>query len=280
MDNRAIGVFDSGLGGLTAVHALRQLLPQEDVVYFGDTGRIPYGTRSAETIIKYAGQDLRFLMGHRLKCVVVACGTVSSVALPNLQRMTDLPVLGVIRSTVDAAIQATKNGRIGVIGTNATIRSQTYQNGLAAGDAALTVFSKACPLLVSMVEDGRFRPGARVTEMLVEEYVTPLLRQGIDTLILGCTHYPLFYDLVSELLDYKVTLIDAGAAAAGEVQAALYELGLAAEEGRVGATRYLVTDSVDGFVEVADHFLQDKIAGSIEQVDIEEIENPPETERR
>ena len=127
MDSRAIGVFDSGLGGLTAVSALRELLPGEDVVYFGDTGRVPYGTRSAETIFRYAAQDVRFLLGHELKCIVVACGTVSSVALPRLLEMTDIPILGVIEPAVRAAVRATKNGRIGVVGTSATIRSGTYR---------------------------------------------------------------------------------------------------------------------------------------------------------
>ena len=269
MDNRAIGVFDSGLGGLTAVHALRRLLPEEDVVYFGDTGRIPYGTRSAETIIKYARQDLRFLMDHQLKCVVVACGTVSSVALPELRSMTDLPVLGVIRSTVDAAVQATDNGRIGVIGTNATIRSGTYQRGLAEANASLTVVPKACPLLVSLVEDGRFLPGERVAELLVEEYVTPLLEQGIDTLILGCTHYPLMTQIFRNLCGGGVTLIDPGFETVRDLRRLLRKSDQLGGLGEQGLERYFVSDSTESFLQYAGMFLGGPVSGPVERIDIE-----------
>ena len=210
MDSRAIGVFDSGLGGLTAVSALRELLPGEDVDYFGDTGRVPYGTRSAETIFRYAAQDVRFLLGHELKCIVVACGTVSSVALPRLLEMTDIPILGVIEPAVRAAVRATKNGRIGVVGTSATIRSGTYREGLLAANPGLEIISKPCPLLVPQVEDGRFSEGCTVTELLVEEYVSPLLKQNIDTLILGCTHYPLLTGIFSKLCGPDVALINPG----------------------------------------------------------------------
>ena len=269
MDNRAIGVFDSGLGGLTAVQALRRLLPDEDVVYFGDTGRVPYGTRSAETILRYALQDLRFLMAHSLKCVVVACGTVSSVALPQLQQAVQAPVLGVIDSTVRAAAAATRNGRVGVIGTNATIRSETFQRGLLAINPELLVPARACPLLVPLVEDGRFAPGATVTELLVQEYVAPLLAQDIDTLILGCTHYPLLTDIFRAACGPPVALIDPGHETVRDLRALLQETGGLREAGTPGTERYYVSDSAQNFLQHAGMFLGGPVQGEATRVDIE-----------
>ncbi len=269
MDSRAIGVFDSGLGGLTAVSALRELLPQEDVVYFGDTGRVPYGTRSAQTIFRYAAQDVRFLLGHDIKCIVVACGTVSSVALPKLLELTDVPILGVIDPAVRAAVRATKNGRIGVVGTSATIRSGTYREGLLAANAHLEIISKPCPLLVPLVEDGRFFEGSAVTELLVEEYLTPLLRQDIDTLILGCTHYPLLTGIFSKLCGPNVTLINPGHEAIASLKT-LLEKGDALRGGDAPADeQYYVSDSEQQFLQYAEMFLRGQVQGRVQRIDIE-----------
>ena len=269
MDSRAIGVFDSGLGGLTAVSALRELLPGEDVVYFGDTGRVPYGTRSAETIFRYAAQDVRFLLGHELKCIVVACGTVSSVALPRLLEMTDIPILGVIEPAVRAAVRATKNGRIGVVGTSATIRSGTYREGLLAANPGLEIISKPCPLLVPLVEDGRFSEGFTVTELLVEEYVSPLLKQNIDTLILGCTHYPLLTGIFSKLCGPDVALINPGYEAVSALRELLSENDALRGGGPACGEHYYVSDSEQQFLQYAEMFLRGPVHGQVQRIDIE-----------
>ena len=253
MDSRAIGVFDSGLGGLTAVSALRELLPGEDVVYFGDTGRVPYGTRSAETIFRYAAQDVRFLLGHELKCIVVACGTVSSVALPQLLEMTDIPILGVIEPAVRAAVRATKNGRIGVVGTSATIRSGTYREGLLAANPGLEIISKPCPLLVP----------------LVEEYVSPLLKQNIDTLILGCTHYPLLTGIFSKLCGPDVALINPGYEAVSALRELLSENDALRGGGPACGEHYYVSDSEQQFLQYAEMFLRGPVHGQVQRIDIE-----------
>ncbi|MBQ2697139.1 MAG: glutamate racemase [Clostridia bacterium] len=268
MDDRAIGVFDSGLGGLTAVAALRELLPDEDVVYFGDTGRVPYGTRSVETIERYAAQDVRFLLGEDIKCIVVACGTVSSVALPGLFHLTEVPVLGVIDAAVEAAAAATRSGRIGVVGTNATIKSGTYRRGLLEKDSALQVVSQPCPLLVPVVEDGRFAPGSRIAELLVEEYVAPLLQQEVDTIILGCTHYPLLAAIFRQVCGEGVTLIDPGYETIRKLSSLLTRLDMKkGSEGR--REQYYVSDSEQQFLQLAEMFLGGRVAGRVQRVDIE-----------
>ncbi|MBQ6000443.1 MAG: glutamate racemase [Clostridia bacterium] len=269
MDNRAIGVFDSGLGGLTAVSALRELLPNENIVYFGDTGRVPYGTRSAETIWRYAAQDVRFLLGQDIKCIVVACGTVSSVAFPKLHELTELPILGVISPTVKAAVRASRNRRIGVVGTNATIRSDTYRRGLLEEDPSIQVLSKPCSLLVPLVEDGRFSPGCTVTEMMVQEYVSPLLEQKIDTLILGCTHYPLLTDIFHELCGDSVSLINPGYETVLALRQLLLEQNALREDPSPSSERYYVSDSEQQFLQYAEMFLQNRVRGPVQRIDIE-----------
>ena len=191
MDNRPIGVFDSGVGGLTAVRRLHEILPHEDIIYFGDTGRVPYGTRSAETILKYTRQDVRFLRKFDIKAIVVACNTVSATALDIVANETDVPMIGVVWPACAAARAATKTGRIGVIGTPATVRSGVYDRMLKAADPNLAVFMQPCPLLVPLVENGRVHCGDIVAETVVREYLAPIKAQNVDTLILACTHYPL-----------------------------------------------------------------------------------------
>ena len=191
MDRRPIGVFDSGLGGLTAVRSLRSILPGENLVYFGDTARVPYGGRSPETILKYARQDVRFLRTFDLKAILIACGTVTSTSLEQLRRENDLPMLGVVEPSCRAALAATRNRRVGIIATQASVRSGAYERTLRALAPEVTVLQQACPLFVPLAEEGRTRPGDIVIETVAREYLAPLRGQGIDTLILGCTHYPL-----------------------------------------------------------------------------------------
>lgn len=268
MDIRPIGVFDSGLGGLTAVRELRRLLPGEDIVYFGDTGRVPYGSRSKEAIIKYARQDVAFLNTFELKAIVIACGTVSTTALEVLRGENRIPVLGVVEPAAQAAAQASGNGKIGLIGTEASIRSGAYERALARLRPESQVFPKACPLFVPLVENGRFRPGDPVAELVVAEYLTPLKQAGIDTLVMGCTHYPLLRSAVASFLGPQVTLIDAGGACARQVAQLLRTSDALNGQASGGRRRYFVSDSVDGFARLASLFLGEDVAEQVEQVDI------------
>lgn len=262
MDNRAIGVFDSGLGGLTAVRRLHEIMPHESIIYFGDTGRVPYGTRSPETILKYARQDVTFLRSFDLKAIVVACNTVSAVALETVARENNVPMIGVVEPACRKALTVTKNGRVGVIGTAATIRSGAYERMLHAARPDLHLFTRACPLFVPLVENGRVQRGDLVAQTVVAEYLDKLRRDGIDTLILGCTHYPLLGGLIADFMGRDVTLIDSGAAAAEQAR-----LLLTPAEG-VGATRYFVSDDPASFDTLASLFLSHEPKAPAELVEI------------
>lgn len=275
MDNRPIGVFDSGVGGLTTVKELHKILPGEDIFYFGDTGRVPYGTRSREIIRKYAEQDIRFMMKHNVKAVIAACGTVSANFHEKDVRALglDAPYITIVQPATRTACALSAQGRIGVIATPAAIRSGAYGKAVRGISPAMKVLGNACPLLVPLAENGMTAPDNQIARLTVEMYLAPLVAENIDTLIMGCTHYPLFYDLINDVLDYKVTLIDAGATAAKEMQVTLHEQGLLAEEGRAGETRYCVTDSAESFAEVAKTFLGEELTGKVRHVDIQEVEN-------
>ncbi|MCL2546946.1 MAG: glutamate racemase [Oscillospiraceae bacterium] len=253
MDNRAIGVFDSGLGGLTAVRALHRVAPNERVVYFGDTGRVPYGGRAPETILTYTQQALDFLQAFDTKAVIVACGTASAVALPQFDSVQSQDCIGVVTAACNRAARATMNGKIGVIGTAATVHSDAYLNALHAIDQSYTVMSVACPLFVPLVENGRVHRGDIVAETVTREYLAPLRDSGVDTLILGCTHYPLLADLIAAEMGKQVTLIDAGHEAALATLDVLR--GQNALAGRSGEDRYFVSDSAPGFAALASLFL-------------------------
>ena len=269
MDKRPIGVFDSGLGGLTTVRELTRLLPGEDIIYFGDTGRVPYGGRSRDTIIKYARQDVAFLRTFDLKAIVIACGTVSSTALELLKAENPIPVIGVVDPAGQAAARATRNGRVGLIGTQASIRSGAYERAILARNGEIQVLPQACPLLVPLVENGRFLPGDPVAEIVVGEYLAPLKEAGVDTLVLGCTHYPLLKPLIAAYMGPQVTLIDVGEQCAQAVACRLKEEDALAESRTAGSCRYYVSDTVDGFARLAAIFLQQDMASQVEQVDID-----------
>ncbi len=268
MDIRPIGVFDSGLGGLTAVRELSRLLPEEDIIYFGDTGRVPYGGRSRETIIRYARQDVAFLRTFELKAVVIACGTVSSTALDVLAQESDIPVWGVVEPAAVAAAQATRNGRIGLIGTQASIRSGAYERRISSLRPDAQVMATACPLFVPLVENGRFQAGDMVAETVAAEYLQPLKDAGIDTLMLGCTHYPLLKGIIGAFMGPEVALVDVGAECARQVAGVLDHTGGLTQPGRAGQCRFYVSDSVEGFSRLASIFLQRDVAESVKQVDI------------
>ncbi len=267
MDNRSIGVFDSGLGGLTAVKQIMEELPSESIVYFGDTGRVPYGTRSRETIIKYSKNDVNFLLEKDVKMILIACGTASSAALSALKAEYDIPIIGVVEPAVDAALFATKNGKIGVLGTAGTIKSGSYESLLKKKNPALCVYTKACPLFVPLVENGHF--DTEVAKLVIKEYLEEIRAVGVDTLILGCTHYPLLKKAISEYMGENVTLIDAGAEAAKALSAQLEKDGLCSKEDRKAEYRYYVSDNTDGFEVLGGLFLEKKIDGQVEKIDIE-----------
>ncbi len=263
MDNRAIGVFDSGLGGLTAVKRLHEIMPQESIIYFGDTGRVPYGNRGRDTIIKYTRQDILFLLQYDIKAIVVACNTASSAALETVQVEFDLPIFGTVEPSCEKAVKVTRNSRIGVIGTAATIRSGIFTRRLKKLGGGLQVAELACPLFVPLVENGRVAPGDIVIETVVKEYLQPLKDAGVDTLILGCTHYPLLHDVIASFMGDKVTLVDSGAEAANAVKKAVES----ARDG-TGETQYFVSDDPAGFSQLAGVFLQEEIKGEAALVDI------------
>ena len=267
MDGRPIGVFDSGLGGLTTVRELRRLLPGEDIVYFGDTGRVPYGGRSAETIVKYARQDVAFLRTFDLKAIVIACGTVSTTALETLAAENPIPVLGVVAPAAAAAARATKNGRIGLIGTQASIRSGAYERLIQGENPAAQVLAQSCPLFVPLVENGRFRRGDVVIETVAAEYLAPLQAAGVDTLVLGCTHYPLLEEVISAYMGPEVALINAGAEGARAVACALEGADALSARSR-GTYRYFVSDRQEDFSHLASIFLGWDVTEAVGQVDI------------
>lgn len=266
MDQRPIGIFDSGLGGLTCVKKVMELLPGEDIIYFGDTGRVPYGTRSAETVIKYVRQNIRFLKTFDIKYIIIACGTASSAALPLIQEEWDIPIAGVLEPTCMAAAKATQNNKIGVLGTQGTIRSGKYEELLKKINPEFQVLNKACPMFVPLVENGYL--DAEVTELIVKEYLLPLKEEGVDTLVLGCTHYPLLAPVISRVMGEKVTLINAGAETAVSAKRYLEEKNLFSGKEQ-GTARYYVSDGVEGFTALAAMFLEKEIEGDVEMVAIE-----------
>lgn len=270
MDTRPIGVFDSGLGGLTAIRSLRQILPEEDLIYFGDTARVPYGGRSVETISQYARQDVRFLRTFRPKALLIACGTVSTTSIGILRAENDLPVVGVVGPACRRALAVTKHKRVGVIATQASIRSGVYEAALRRMDPEAEAIGRACPLFVPLVENGRFRPGDVVIETVAREYLEPLLNAGIDTLVLGCTHYPLLSDVIAGICGPSVELVSAGEESAFALKRLLKAEGLRNQADHAGQTRFYVSDRTEDFEKTASVFLQEDLRHTARRVDIEQ----------
>lgn len=249
-----IGIFDSGIGGLTVVRQIHKALPHEDLVYLGDTARVPYGTKSPGTVVRFACEDTAFLLRQDVKAVVVACNTASAWALPTLEKQFRVPIFGVILPGVQAALETTRSRRIGVIATSATIRSRAYSNGLLARCDTAKVFARACPLLVPLVEEDWL--DHRITRDVLREYLTPLRRHRIDTLILGCTHYPLLKPAIRGVLGSGVKLVDSAESCARYVRERLQQLELLAmSRRRLGTIQPFVTDEPERFAEVAKRFL-------------------------
>ncbi len=262
VDNRErpIGVFDSGIGGLTVLKALTELLPGENFIYLGDTARTPYGTKSPEVIIRYSRENAEFLLAKGIKLLVVACNTASAVALETIARDTAVPVIGVIEPGAEAAVKASKSGRIGVIGTEATIASGAYTQALKRLRANAEIYTRACPLLVPLVEEGW--TDNEIALRTVEYYLASLKESGIDTLLLGCTHYPLLKDVIGRVIGPSVRLVDSATATAQAVRRVLSRYGLLRPE-RKGEQIFFVTEMPDRFARIGRRFFGPEVESAV-----------------
>jgi glutamate racemase len=265
---KPIGVFDSGIGGLTVVKRLASVLPKESIVYFGDTARVPYGSKSNSTVVEYSIQNTNFLLHKNVKAVVVACNTASSIAIPDLREKFNVPVIGVILPGADMASRETKNRRVGVIGTRATISNKAYSKAIKEIDNKIEVFEKSCPLFVPIAEEGWTHHKA--TYEIAEEYLKELREKEIDTLVLGCTHYPILADVIQDVIGKNVKLIDSGIATAEVVRNEINRIGLETNSDVLGNLDLYVSDIPTTFKQVAELFLGQKI-NDVLKVDIEEL---------
>ena len=247
-----IGIFDSGVGGLTVLQRLRETVPHEHLLYLGDTARHPYGTKSAEVVTRYSIENTQFLVDKGVKMLVVACNSASAVALDTLRTRFEVPVIGVIAPGARAAVAATRNHKVGVVGTEATIASGSYTRALRALDPALEIYTRACPLLVPLAEEGWV--DNEVARSAVALYLASLRQSGIDTLVLGCTHYPLLAPLIRDYLGPAVTIVDSAEETAREVVTMLAARGVALGEG-AGSASFFVTDVPDRFTKIGGRFL-------------------------
>jgi glutamate racemase len=266
MNSKPIGVFDSGIGGLTVVRALMNRLPHENIIYFGDTARVPYGPKSAQVVREYTAQDTDFLLSKNLKMIVVACNTVSSVALDVVQKRAKMPVVGVILPGSQSAVQTTKKKRVGVIGTLTTISSNAYANAIRQIDSSVEVFSQACPLFVPLAEEGWVEHSA--TELIAKEYLFSLKLQKIDTLILGCTHYPMLKTTIQKVIGENIQLIDSGESTALTVEKILDNEGLRNPSKLEANVQFFVSDLPHKFLEIGELFLGQKM-GVVKKAHIE-----------
>jgi len=252
---KAIGIFDSGIGGLTVLKELMAVLPQENTIYLGDTARVPYGIRSPETVTRYSFENTQFLLSQEIKMLVVACNTASAISLEAVKREFPLPVLGVLEPGARAAIKATRTRKIGVIGTEATIGSGAYEKAVRSFSPGIEVFTQACPLFVPLAEEGW--TDNDVAELAARRYLDALRGRGIDTLVLGCTHYPLLKRVIARVMGDGITLIDSATETAREVAEVLAKLNWLRTDGGAVVRRYFVTDSPSRFERVGKLFLQD-----------------------
>jgi glutamate racemase len=256
--NRPIGIFDSGIGGLTVLKEIKARLPKEDTIYFGDEARFPYGIKSAETIMRFSFEIADYLAKMDIKMLVVACNTATACALASLRESLTIPVIGVLMPGAYAATRATVTGRVGIIGTEGTVSSGVYARLIQNIRPGTEVFAKACPLFVPLVEEGRL--SGRVTDLVAEEYLADIKAHDTDTLVLGCTHYPLLKDVIGEVMGPGVTLIDSAYETAAEVERVLVKNSLLNTSGG-SVTQYLVTDAPERFGTLAARFLGHGIPG-------------------
>ncbi len=270
-DRRAIGIFDSGLGGLTVVSEIVKLLPNENIVYFGDTGRVPYGTRSRETIVKYARQDEKFLLGKDVKLIVAACGTVSSVASDTANELP-VPFVEVVSHSVKSAVSVTKNKKIGILATSATISSKSHKTQIKRLLPDCEVIESSGTLLVPLVEEGWTSDSDSVVCETVRRYLEPMIKAQVDTVILGCTHFPVLTKVISKVMGEGVTLVNMGTATAFAVKECLEKGDALNDSKQKGTHKYFVSDKTASFEKTASVLLNEKIDGkAVEQVDINSL---------
>ncbi len=263
--NKAIGIFDSGIGGLTVAAEIFRRLPNENVVYFGDTGRYPYGPRSPRIIKRFSRQNVNFLLKQNVKFIVVACNTASAMALGYIKKISSVPIIGVIQPGAAAAARKTTTRRIGVIGTQGTIESSSYQRALRSLNSTFRIYARACPLFVALAEEGYVnKPAAR---MIAADYLREMKRRKIDTLVLGCTHYPLLKRTIKQVMGTGVELIDSAEETTSALKTSLSKLGLLNEGRRAGKKKFYVSDSPEKFKKIGERFLRRRI-GKVELVDI------------
>ncbi len=267
MDSKAIGIFDSGVGGLTVLNEILKVLPHEHTAYLGDTARIPYGTKSPVTVTRYARQITSFLVKHDIKLLVVACNTASAVSLGVLKSEFSIPIVGVIEPGARRAATVTKNGRVGVIGTEATIRSEAYVKAINGIDPNIAVITRACPLFVPLAEEGWV--DNEVAVLTARTYLKGFRKAEVDTMVLGCTHYPLLSGIISEVMGEGVTLVDSGQETARTIAETLRSLGILRASTERGEHRYYVTDVPDDFTKVASRFLDDALE-DVQQVRLQD----------
>lgn len=270
MRDAPIGVFDSGVGGLTVAREIMRQIPKERIIYFGDTARVPYGNKSKETVTKFSRQIVRFLQGQNVKAIVVACNTASAYALDEIEKEIDIPIIGVVKPGAKVAAESTGNGKIGVIGTEGTIGSRIYDTYIKEINPDITVIGKACPLFVPLVEEGLWQDP--VTDEIAARYLSGLIDSGIDTLILGCTHYPMIRSTVGKIMGGKVTLVNPAYETARELKELLRTENLLSEEKQgLGSNcyRFYVSDMADKFQTFANSILKYGIL-SAKKINIEE----------
>lgn len=266
MNSKPIGVFDSGLGGLTVVRSIIEQMPEENIIYFGDTAHVPYGSRSREQITEYVMNDVRFLSGFDIKAIVIACNTADSVAKTSIEEKYPLPVFGVVMPAAKKAAAVTENNRIGVMATEATIRSGAYERAIKSFNPDSVVISEACPLLVPLIEEGRFSKGDVVIESVVKEYIQPMKKESTDTIILGCTHYPLLYDIIKSEMP-GINIVSSSLEAANSLREIMKLNGMQNESGEKGKLRIFVSDKAHDFEKHAEIFMGKKITGNVLEVD-------------
>lgn len=257
ISTQPIGVFDSGIGGLTVVKALRKNLPNEDIVYFGDTARVPYGSKSAQTIIQFALQDAKFLLSRNVKMIIVACHSVSSVALDQLRKSFRLPIIGVIEPGAQAAVKATKNKRIGVIGTQATILSGAYEKAIRIISTDIEIIARSTPLFVPLVEEDWL--ASPVTYQVAKTYLGPMLHEKIDTLLLGCTHYPLLKNTIQKVFRNKIKIVDASLETARQTKKILEQKQILNTFRHNNQIRFYLSDITPNFSEISRRFLKQNL---------------------
>ncbi len=251
-----IGIFDSGVGGLTVMREVMEQLPEEHIVYLGDTARVPYGVRSPETVLKYSLENAQFLMSMGVKIIVIACNTSSAVSLSALREKFPIPVVGVVEPGARAAVKMTRIKRVAVIGTETTIKSGSYEKAINSIDAAIEVSGVACPLFVPLIEEGWLE--GEVVNLTVEKYLSPLRSDSVDTLVLGCTHYPMIKEVIQDLV--HIPLIDSAVETAREVKEVLYHKGLLHAGQGPAVKKFFVTDSPEKFIHIGERFLNHTIS--------------------